>query len=259
MDTASRFARLTADISAPFRAEGFNARRLPVLVGEIDLSSLDAAPSCLDMLVKLPGDALTLPPPYDADPAIREAFRLLFETEDRVLSSWRESRYLYLTVDRRFVEPGRTHRNAGWHFDGMQGARYPVKLPVCHQYVVSSRNTTEFSDAPVDATDLDEDRDNWFLAIGARVPDDAPVFRPEPGQLMLMSAYQVHRSPVAEEPGWRTFVRIDVSLKQQDRLGNTPNPALPAPWVFVERRLPEGLGVPKASSGWEGASRFGQT
>jgi hypothetical protein len=213
-------------------------------------------PSCLDMLIMMPGGPLVLPQPYVSDAAIGEVVDMAMAFEDRLLPGWRDTRFLYLTVDRRFVEPGRTHRNGGWHFDGMQGARFVRKLPACHQYVVSDGLTTEFTDCRTDASGLDDLRHDFFSALGAQVPFDLPTFRPRPLEVVCMSAYQLHRSPVASEPIWRTFVRLDVSCKMQDRIGNTVNPSLPAPWEFVPRPLPEGLGTPIRDSSWAGARRF---
>jgi hypothetical protein len=208
------------------------------------------------MLVMLPGGELVLPPEYASVPAIASFLSASIAYEDRLLPDWRIDRHLYLTVDRRQVRAGDTHRNAGWHFDGMQGARYPDKLPACHQYLATTALPTEFSDAPVDATCLDENRHNWFETLGDQVPADLAPWTADPLEIVCMSAYQLHRSPIASRDEWRTFLRLDVSCKQQDRLGNTLNPSLPAPFAYVPRSLPEGLSRPVRDSSWEGARRF---
>lgn len=245
------------DIAGAFDPARFAIRRLPVHVGRM-AETPGVMPSCLDMLIKLPGEAVVLPPPYVDDLALREFLDKAFACEDDLLPGWRDRYHAYLTFDRRHVAAGKTHRNAGWHFDGMQGGRFPVKLPVCHQYVLSTHLPTEFSDHPTDAVWLDEMRHNWFQALGDQVPCDAPTVRAEPAEILLMTAYQLHRSPVAgpAEAGWRTFVRLDISLKQQDRLGNSRNPLLPTPWSFVPRDLPAGLSNPIRDSSWEGSSQF---
>lgn len=248
------------DVQQPFMPARFGMPRRPHQVGAVGIGAIGELPSCLDMLVKLPGGAVILPEPFASDLGLMSFLSQSLDFEDALLPDWRKRYHLYLTVDRRLVQAGRSHRNEGWHFDGMQGSRYPVKLPVCHQYVLSTYLPTEYTDVPTDASELDETRHNWFRALGDQVPEDAEIIRAEPGAINLMTAYQLHRSPIAgpTEAGWRTFVRLDVSLKQQDRLGNTVNPLLPAPWDFVERKLPEGLGVPVRDSSWDGAQRFGQ-
>jgi hypothetical protein len=84
---------------------------------------------------------------------------------------------------------------------------------------------------------------------------------------MASSVRRIHRNlkhrtkamtrPNAERDAWRTFVRLDVSCKQQDRLGNTLNPVLAAPFEHVPRSMPDGLGVPVSDSRWDGAKRCG--
>lgn len=249
------------DIHLPFRASRFGMKRKPIPVGKVDVDGFGDLPSCLDMLVKLPAGPLTLPSPYADNPAVKAFMEDALGFEKVIYPEFDGECFLYLTDDQREVVPGRSHRNGGWHFDGMQGARYKEKLPACHQYVVSSALCTEFTDAPTDATGLDENRHNWFECLAEQVPPDAPVIQPEPGEIAFMTAYQLHRSPIATEQtaGMRTFMRLDVSHKKQDRLGNTLNPDLCAPWKFVERNLPEGLGRPRTSTHWDGARKFSET
>lgn len=251
---------LRSDCAEAFMPVKFSAERLPVPVARLADGALEGdLPCCLDMLVKLPGGRLVLPEPYASHAGIVAFMAECMAFEDGLVSGWDETHYAYLTVDRRIVKEGNSHRSGGWHFDGMQGARYPVKIQACHQYVVSDRLTTEFVSAPTDATGLDELRHNWFEELGRQVPDDAEIFAPAGLEIYAMSAYQLHRSRIAGpgEGGWRTFLRLDFSLKQQDRLGNTPNPALPASFEFVPRDLPEGLSRGIKDSGWEGARVFG--
>lgn len=69
-----------------------------------------------------------------------------------------------------------------------------------------------------------------------------------------MSAYSLHRNPLVDqgESSIRSFSRLDVSCKQQDRLGNTVNPELPAAFHHVARDLALGLGRPPDDAGWSG-------
>lgn len=255
-------ALLIEDVSLPFDGGRFARRRRPVRVGAIPVDHLSAETrSCLDMLVKLPGGDVVLPDAFRTR-AVHQFLALASAMESRLFPdrSWDEH-YLYLTVDQREVPPGRSHRNAGWHFDGMQGSRYPVKLPACRQYVVSSANPTEYATVPTDARGLTEEGHNWFIELGAQVDETLPdaIVKGKPGEVALMSAYQLHRSPVSvsEDPYRRTFFRLDVSMKKQDRLGNTLNPDLPAPFPFQPRGLPEGLRYEISDSGWGAGRKYG--
>lgn len=243
------------DISNPFRSDEFKTSRLPVEVGLLNGEFPSDLPSCLDMLVKLPGRAFPIiPSPYGDHLVFNNLIRSVVMNELEMKNPWID-RYVYLTVDQRTVTPGRTHRNGGWHFDGMQGERYKEKLPCCYQYVVSDAAPTEYSNHPTCAEGLSETEHNWFVELGSQIPEDADIFRFPSMTIGLMSAYQMHRSPVVDNEVRRTFVRIDVSMKQQDRLGNTPNPDLPAPFDFVERKMPLGLKT-RSSAGWQGSRKF---
>jgi hypothetical protein len=242
-------ALFIADITTPFSAARFGLPRRPLRVGKVPFAQFEPMPSCLDMLIKLPGGALHLPAPWADSPALQSMLAQALVMEDQLLPSWRDTHYAYLTVDQRTVPAHKTHRNAGWHFDGMQGTRYLKKLPACHQYLCADALPTLFSSCAVDATGLDAQHDNWFEALGAQARHD-PTCDPAPMDIIAMSAYQLHQSPRALTATRRTFVRLDISLKQQDRLGNSLNPLLPAPWPYVARALPEGLGRPIEDAGW---------
>lgn len=243
---------LADDVKQPFTPNRFSISRQPVFVATVQSDRIGNYPSCLDMLIKLPAAEAEIPAPYCDDLVIQSLVSSAFSFEQNLLPTWFDSHYVYLTFDQRMLCAGKTHRNAGWHFDGMQGSRYPVKLNACHQYVYSSHCPTEFSAHPTSASNLDELTHNWYEALARQIPVTAPIIRPAIDELWCMSAYQLHRSPVINqnEVDLRTFLRIDISLKQQDRLGNTHNPCLPAPWSYVPRALPEGLARPISDAGW---------
>ncbi len=258
-DEASRLSLLGEDIRLPFDASRFSKSRLPIRVSSlVGMGDFPTLPSCLDMLIKMPVSRVKVPDVFWSDPRVATFILTALEFEEVILPGWQKTHYAYLTVDQRMVTPGQTHRNSGWHFDGMQGSRHHPKLPACHQYVLSDRLPTEYCSLPLDATALDENKHNWFNALGDQIPDQYMPSQSNAFDVMLMSAYQMHRSPLAgpEDGGRRTFMRLDISKKRQDRLGNTINPLMPAPWEFVERKLPEGLQEPESSASWTGSQKY---
>lgn len=251
---SANLAILMNDTKGVFDVSRFLIGRSPASVSYVPQPN--HLPSCLDMLIKLPGGEVTIPEPYASDPCISAAVEKALAFDESIAPGQMDKRHLYLTVDQRSVEAGKTHRNAGWHFDGMQGTRFATKLPACRQYVVSDRLATEFYSKPLDPTGLDEAVDDFFLAFEDQIPEGSACFTPSPLEMVCMSAYQVHRSPICEEPCLRTFIRLDVSAKEQDREGNTPNPLLPAPWSYVPRPSPVRPDYEIHDSGWEGARTF---
>ncbi len=61
-------------------------------------------------------------------------------------------------------------------------------------------------------------------------------------EVVLCSAYQVHRSAVAPiSIVSRMFMRLDITEKKFDREENTKNPELKAPFPFYKRPIPKHL------------------
>lgn len=195
-------------------------------------------PRVLDMPVKLAGGPLRLPPVFNAHSGVHEFLKIAFHVEDEILPDWRETHNVYLTVDQKKVAPGQTQRQPGWHFDGMQGARYPVKLRACHSYLASSSLATEFAVQSFDASQLDECKDNWFDALGRQVnPHSIQISNSF--DVLALSAYVIHRAVVAGQEVTRSFMRLDVTEKIFDRQGNTLNPWInTAHWDYQPRPIP---------------------
>ena len=253
-EMSQNITTLINDTKGVFSAHRFAIGRYPESVST--LPAPGTLPSCLDMLVKMPGGDLTIPEPYASDACVTAAFEAALSFDENIAPGQMDERHLYLTFDQRYVEAGKTHRNAGWHFDGMQGSRFPTKLPACRQYVVSDRLATQFYGGPLDASGLDENTDDFFLAFEDQIHENAQHYSPGCLEMVCMSAYQVHRSPIADFSGWRTFIRIDVSAKEQDREGNTINPLLTAPWTYVPRPSPVRPDYNIQDSGWKSADIF---
>lgn len=246
--------RFEADLKQPWNPQLFNQERLPVVIGHakhpIHANDIARTESALDMLVKLPGHTqLTLPSQYAQHPVITDLLTVMHRDAQQRAHCNPDERYAYLTVDARIVKAGKTHRNRGWHFDGMQGTRYQQALDVCYQYLWASTMPTEYSSTPVNATGLDPARDNWFTHLGRQV-NDSDTTRHPAGTILLMSAYQLHRSPQAHTDTPRLLIRLDYSHKQQDRLGNSINDNLEAPFAYTPRSMPAGLSVPIDDTGW---------
>lgn len=158
--------------------ERFQVTQIPALVGEIAAKQQFSSrmPSCLDMPIKLAGGELRLP--Y-TNPAVVEFVQRSIEHE-RTINPNLDHAYVYLTVDQRIVDPGRTHRNGGAHFDGMQGARHTGKhFPADHSYVVSDVNPTKFFVQPFSAQGLSTKHHNWFHELSKQI-DPSRTFVPDP-------------------------------------------------------------------------------
>ena len=245
------------DISEIWNLARFEIQRSPIVLGmgiERKTEFCLPLPSCLDLIVKEPLDEIKIPEPYNSHPGVMDFIRICLSKEKELVPNWNEY-YAYLTIDNRKVDLGKTHRNRGWHFDGMQGSRYPVKLKPCHQYICSNTLPTEFAIQSVKASHLNEESDNFFSETGKQILDPN-VWKSEPFQIVLMNAYHIHRGIVAQESINRMFMRLDFSLKKQNRLGNSLNPLIPNPFTYEVREMPEELKVQEDDTGWNKGKKF---
>jgi len=212
---------LVEDVHQNWNPRRFSIVHKPAVVAEISSSDLlQAKEEVLDMPIKLPTQAFRLP--FDND--IKQIVEVCTDFEQGINPQW-EQYHCYLTINQGIVRPGATQRNPGPHFDGMQGTRYPQKFPVCHQYLVSSALPTTYYVQPFATLNLDPDKHNWFKAFEQQV-DPKTKYQPKPFELLLQTAYCVHESTPASAKTSRTFVRVEFSLKEFNRIGNSINPLL---------------------------------
>ncbi len=156
------------DVANIWNPSRFSIFRKPLHVGSITSKEMfkENLPSCLDMLIKCPQSDIVVPAPYNTHNGCIDFLSMCIDAEDILFSNWRNSHYAYLTVHNTPVKYGETQRNPGWHFDGMQGSRYKTKLKACHSFLCSSELPTEFAIQKFDASQLDENKHNWFKALG---------------------------------------------------------------------------------------------
>ncbi len=192
--------------------------------------------SSLNMPIKLPGG--TVKCPYQ-NRGVREFVERCVKHNQSVNPRFDQC-HLYLTVDQRIVEPGKSQRRGGAHFDGMQGVRHNVKLPMYQNYIVSDYNPTTLYNQPFDARGLSDKHHNWFHELEKQV-DKSRVATAKPYEIYFMSGYHMHESPIAAAMKARTFMRLGVSYQIGDKTGETKNPQIHTNWKQVDREIPKEL------------------
>jgi hypothetical protein len=228
---------LKTDILNVWEPERFAVERKPIRIGSVtDKNDFQKEiSSCLDMPIKLPYGDIVIP--YESD-SVKNIIEQCVDFE-KTVNPFYNKYYIYLTIHQKWVKKGETQRNHGAHFDGMQGVRYTNKIPVCHSYLVSDSIPTHFFVQPF-PTDLDEDKHNWFDSF-AKVTDNNKAVYTKPFDIYFMTAYNVHECTYAEEDTFRTFVRVEFSLKQFNRNGNSVNPNLESGFIYEDRNIPQHL------------------
>lgn len=153
--------------------------------------------------------------------------------------------YAYLTIDQREVTQGTSLRSPGWHIDGMH-RRNPneqnERISRVYTIVVtdSGENITEFVDQSFpEVVDLPPDKYNFFKAFEYLVMPSS-IHSALPNTIYYMDAYTVHRSPIAKSSnvGKRTFLRIQFTPKEFNRLGNTKNAYFKDVFIYTKQDFP---------------------
>lgn len=210
----------------------------PVKIGGIEDKQAFSAPvtSVLNMPLKLPGGAVTVPVELAQ---FREFLQKVIDHEKAVNPDFDEY-YMYFTVDQHEVKKGSTHRRPGVHIDGVQGARYKVKLPPEHLYSASDGLGTVFYDQTFDLTTLDPAKQHVHAELERQASEANARATPD-FDIAFWDSYSVHRADIATKDLMRTFVRVEFSKKKYDSEGDTVNPALDYRWERVSRPIPADL------------------
>ena len=224
-----------------FNISGFKIGKTPALVlgtfQDVDINGDDL--TIEDMPIKFPGSDCRIPE------LVPENYVKLVQNivnYDATLSTSFKSNYVYLTITRSTVEPGRVQRIPGWHVDGFQK---PGRTPqvIQHQYAVTNALPTLFCTDPLVLVHSDNKKD--FFKQLADVCETGTHWQATPGQIHLLNAYCPHRPVEAKEPTRRFFVRVSFSQIPFTRKGNTKNPCFDYEWndktkiEFYERQNDE--------------------
>ncbi|MBI3553352.1 MAG: hypothetical protein HY077_12730 [Elusimicrobia bacterium] len=235
---ADRSSPIYESILEPWSLSHLLVPHKPVTIGEIEDRTAFSmpTPSVLNMPIKMRGTGYRVP---EELAQFREFLQKVIDHEDAV-NPESDQFYAYLTVDQHTVEQGSTHRRPGVHIDGVQGARYPVKLPPEHLYSASDMLGTVFYDQSFDLTGLDPARQHVHAELERQAKEENA--RPVPDyQIAFWDSYSVHRADVAPKPLHRTFIRVEFSRKKYDSLGDTVNPLFDYDWDRVARPIPADL------------------
>ncbi len=233
-----RSSPIYGSLLKPWNLKHLLVSHKPVKIGGIEDKKSFSAPvtSVLNMPVKLPGGAVTVPVELAQ---FKEFLQKVIDHEKAVNPDFDEF-YMYLTVDQHQVKKGSTHRRPGVHIDGVQGARYKVKLPPEHLYSASDALGTVFYDQAFDLTALDPAKHHVHAELERQAKESNARATPD-YDIAFWDSYSVHRADVAQEDMMRTFVRVEFSRKIYDSEGDTVNPALDYHWERVNRPIPAGL------------------
>ena len=219
----------------------FGKVNLPQIVAEIDPSYAKfSGIRVLDMPVYMRGQGWQIPKELDQ-------FRQILREVTIEEFQYDIQDYVYITVDQKVVQPGKTGRRAGAHSDAyIETAGAQIDLThtskdaineqageVSHTYIVYDCRPTEFFDVPFPLTDAS---DAASLQTFDSIANAAKPVVYASHSLLKLDPYVVHRCAVNEDIAMqRTFVKVSVSNSKYARIGNTINPAFKYDWELKAR------------------------
>jgi hypothetical protein len=229
------------------KAEFSKEVHTPVTIGTVEDQETfvnQNVPRCLHLPIKLPGSDVRVPKEYEHFSGILEK---IFNFEKSV-NPGLDGLYAYLTVDQGFVPRANSQRVPGPHVDGIPRDRdNPTAQQTDHAYLVTNAIPTMFYLQQFDMTPYDP-KVHHFFAIFRALSDESRTITVKPFEIGLMDAYSVHTPTQTQIDVDRTFVRLEFSSLEFDRLGNSVNPhfigATNYPFTYVPRPIPSHLIVP---------------
>lgn len=131
--------------------------------------------------------------------------------------------YMYLTAKHMFVTPTNMGNRGGWHTDGFG----TIDL----NYAWADKAPTEFCVQPFNITP-DDARSLYEMEVQA---DSTNIKTYDENSLLLIDQHVVHRVPVSDFAGLRTFVRFSLSPDKYNMCGNAHNPLFDYDWPMQKR------------------------
>jgi hypothetical protein len=222
----------------------FDAVNLPEVVGEVDPSFSDfQGIRVLDMPIHMPGQGWAIPDYIQEQ--FGEMIQQVIDAESR-FGDFEQDHYVYITVDQKMVNAGKTGRRPGAHSDAyieQKGEQFDITTEnadvvaaeqgeVSHTYICADVFPTEFFRARFPLTDTSCE---GSLQTFDEIAETAEVVTYPAYTVLRLDPFVVHRSAVADRDTQRTFVKVSVSRKRYARQGNTRNEAFDYDWSLTAR------------------------
>lgn len=134
--------------------------------------------------------------------------------------------YAYITIRQSWVKANHTQSHPSIHVDGLQGAKYAKKLLPGRCYFVADCVPTRFFYHPFDFSGYSVDEYDYRTLMAVQAKFDESYLIDKPYGIYLLDPYMVHRPSLARRDTFRTFFRLQFTLKQFVKIEDADNPTL---------------------------------
>jgi len=176
-----------------------------------------------NMVVKLPGsDSFHIPL---AQSQFKVTIQQIIDYE-YAINPMANDYYAYITIRQGWVKVGKTQSHPSIHVDGLQGAKYVIKILPGQTYFVADGIPTRFFYHPFDfsAYSVNEYDYRTLMALQARI--DQSYLMDQPYGIYLIDPYMVHQPTVAKLDTFRTFLRLQFTQREFVATDDMDNPTL---------------------------------
>jgi hypothetical protein len=133
--------------------------------------------------------------------------------------------YVYVSVKHLFVTPDNMGNRPGWHSDGFGTDDL--------NYIWTDKFPTEFS---IQVFTLSEDHHLSLIEIEEQVkPESIRTYGDN--MFIRLDKFNIHRLPVQDKSGFRTFVKFSVSKEKYNLQGNAHNYLIDYDWDMKPREI----------------------
>lgn len=133
--------------------------------------------------------------------------------------------FAHITVDYKQVKAGETQRVEGWHVDGFQGAKFPIKHEIEHSYLWASVEGTEYCVQPFFISHIDDSKYLIFKEFEKQAREEN-VIKALDENIYIIDPYMIHRSPRVHENMSRLIIRLTFEYQKLLDPNDTHNTAL---------------------------------
>lgn len=228
-----------------WNVEEFDKVNLPEVVDTISKEFGNFDPDnptrILDMPIYMPdqGWRLSMVPSQFLEPIMKAA-------QAERMYGFEKDHYVYVTIDQKIVQEGKTGRRAGAHSDAyIEVNKEQIDLTaenkhhienelgeVSHTYIVASNTPTEFFDCKFPLTDTSCD---GSLKTFDEIANEHEPITFAPYTMLKMDPYVVHRCGIVEKTQPRTFMKVSFSKKKYSRTQNTRNHEFTYEWFVTPK------------------------
>jgi len=208
--------------ASPFTTERYLYSPPPIHLGPFEVKDDVYIPNVLRCPIKISGSRDIVLPAELAPLAPFVKWCCIYEES---FNPSFDSYFIHLTYEKKYVRKGESQRVPGFHVDGYQGSKFPIKHTAEHSYLWSSSYGTEFCVQPFFISHIDESKYLIFDELN-RQARESNVLTCIPGNVYLFDPYMVHRSPILPCDTERTVLRLTFETVKLLDPNDTVNPHL---------------------------------